>query len=193
MATLDGFPLTNDPDALLLAVRDTRDRTAFLALFHLFAPRLNAWMRRGGLDARQAEELVQDVMLRVWHRAAAWSPERGSAAAWMFAIARNARIDAARRDRYPAWDDADPALVADPAHRPDDALEVRREAERIRGALADLPQDQAQVVHAAYFDQRSMPEIADGLGLAVGTVKSRMRLALGRLRLTLTPPVEEGP
>lgn len=107
-----------DPDALLLAVRDDRSREAFLSLFRLFAPRIKGWLIRGGLEGTRAEELTQDVMVRVWKRAPSWKPDRGNASTWIFAIARNARIDQLRKKRLPTWDHDDPVLVADPSASP---------------------------------------------------------------------------
>lgn len=177
--------LVRDPDQLLIAVRDERDRAAFLELFELFAPRITGWLVRGGLAAGVAEETAQEVMLRVWHRCGSWNPGRGNASTWIFAIARNARIDALRKTRLPRWDPEDPALVEDPDANPHRVAVDNQRAASVRRALSSLPEDQAQVIREAYFEQRTLNEIADRAKIPLGTVKSRVRLAMGRLKLAL--------
>lgn len=186
---LDQAPVTSptDPDSLLLAVRDERSREAFLELFRQFAPRIKGWLVRGGLHPNRAEEVTQDVMMRVWRRSTSWKPERGNASTWIFAIARNARIDQLRKKRIPTWDEDDPVLVADSSVSPLSAVARSQAAVRVREALATLPDDQADVIRAAYFEHMSMREIARERDLPVGTVKSRVRLAMSRLKLALGP------
>lgn len=184
---------STDPDALLLAVRDHRDREAFLELFRQFAPRVKGWLVRGGLPSTRSDEITQDVMMRVWRRSESWSPERGKASTWIFAIARNARVDALRKKRLPTWHADDPVLVADPADGPLATSVQSQRAGHLRQALSTLPEDQADVLRAAYFEHQSMREIASARSIPVGTVKSRVRLAMARLRLALGPVFEESP
>ena len=157
---------------LLRAVAERADRTAFAELFGLFAPKVKSYLLRLGLPAARAEELAQETLLVVWRRAAQFDPASTGAAAWIFTIARNLRIDAARRDGI-ALPDADPT---------DDAA---RQSERIRAALAQLSTEQAEVVQLAFFDDRPHGEIERALGIPLGTVKSRLRLAMARLRSLL--------
>lgn len=179
------LPMPVDPDALLRAVRNDRDRAAFLELFEHFAPVLKGWLMRGGLNADPAEELVQEVMLRVWRRADRWDPSRGNAGTWVFAIARNARIDRHRKTRNYDWDPEDPSLVVDPSSGPLSHAAKTERAAAVREALGTLPEEQAQVIREAYFEHRSLREVADRQGVPVGTVKSRVRLAMARLRMAL--------
>ncbi len=174
-----------DPDELLIAVRDHRDRAAFLTLFERFAPRITGWLIKGGLTPDLAEETAQEVMLRVWRKASSWQPGRGAASTWIFAIARNARIDALRKGKLPRWDEDDPALVVDPDQNPHATAEQTQRAQTVREALRELPEDQAQVIREAYFEQRTLREIASRAEVPLGTVKSRVRLAMARLKLTL--------
>lgn len=176
------------PDDLLLAVGRARDRTAFAALFDHFAPRLKAYLRRLGADAAAAEELVQEVMLLVWRRAETFDPAQASAGTWVFTIARNRRIDALRREQRPEIDPDDPALVPDPVEPADRALETAQAAGRLRAALKDLPTEQAELLRMAYFEDKPHSAIAAERGLPLGTVKSRLRLALDRLRKVLREP-----
>jgi RNA polymerase sigma factor (sigma-70 family) len=178
------------PDAtlteLVRAVGERRDRLAFAALFRHFAPRLKAFMRRLGSSDDQAEELVQETMLMVWRRAESFDPTRASVQTWLYQIARNKRIDSFRRSARPDFDPHDPALVPDPEPSPVERLETAQSAEQLRVAIKALPSEQADILHMAYFDHRSQSEIGLALGLPLGTVKSRTRLALERLRKHLS-------
>ncbi|MGQ9364744.1 sigma-70 family RNA polymerase sigma factor [Azospirillum sp. ST 5-10] len=175
-------------DDLLLAVGRERDRAAFAALFTQVAPRLKAYLRRQGSDPQQAEELVQDVMLLVWRRAELFDPVRASAATWIFTVARNRRVDLRRRESRPEVDPADPALVPDPAEPADRRLEAAQSAGRLRAALDDLPPEQAELLRLAYFEDKPHSAISVERGIPLGTVKSRLRLALERLRKVLREP-----
>ena len=165
---------------LLIAVRDRRDRQAFAALFAHYAPRLKAMLRRGSMSDAQAEEVVQEAMLAVWHKAAQFDPARASASAWIYRIARNRQIDTFRSEGRPVPDE----LTQAPPPEPDstDILALDQETRRLRNALQALPPDQREMVKRAYLGELSHSEIAADTGLPLGTVKSRIRLALSRLR-----------
>ena len=164
----------------LLEVRDRRYREAFGRLFDHFAPRLKAMMLRGGLRDGTAEDVVQDVMLAVWHKAWQFDPHRADAAGWVYAIARNRRIDMARR-RPLAQPEEMPELES---LEPDAAqiLALRQEAGHLAEALSRLAPDQAEALRAAYFDDLPHSRISEMTGLPLGTIKSRIRLGLDRLR-----------
>lgn len=166
--------------ALLIRIRDHRDEAAFADLFRHFAPRLKGFLIRSGADAAQAEELVQEVMTTAWRKAALFDPTRASAATWLFTIARNKRIDLIRRTRRPEPED----LPWGPEPDPDPAALVglQQETEYLGQALAALPEKQRDLVHKAYFGEMTHSEIAEATGLPLGTIKSRLRLALDRLR-----------
>lgn len=165
---------------LMLSVRDRADRAAFAGLFRHFAPRVKAFLMKSGSDAAMAEECAQDVMATLWHKAHLYDPERASVATWIFTIARNRRIDAIRKARRPEPED----LPWGPEHEPDQAevVALRQETEKLGQALALLPEKQRELIEQAYFGDRSHSEIAAETGLPLGTIKSRIRLALERLR-----------
>ena len=173
------------PDDLLVAIARDRDRTAFGLLFGRMAPRLKAYLLRSGVGSSQADELVQEVMLMVWHRAGTFDPARAMASTWIFTIARNKRIDAARRDRRPEYDPEDPALVPDRPPAADRSIETSEASARLRDAIGKLPAEQADLLRLAYFEDQPHSAIARHKGLPLGTVKSRLRLALERLRREL--------
>ena len=169
----------------ILAVAAERDRAAFAALFGHFAPRVKRYLLGLGAGVGLAEDLAQETLLAVWRKAEQFDPAKAEAATWIFTIARNLRIDAVRRERHPEVDPDDPLLVPAP---PEDALERLAAAERsarIVRALGTLPAEQAAVVRLAFLEDKAHREIERELGLPLGTVKSRLRLALARLRKSL--------
>jgi RNA polymerase sigma factor (sigma-70 family) len=181
LAVTDGRSL----DDLLVAIARDRDRAAFALLFGQIAPRLKAYLVRSGVAASQADELVQEVMLMVWRRADSFDPARSAASTWIFTIARNTRIDAIRRDRRPEFDPGDPALVPDQAPAADRSIESAQDSARLRDAILKLPSEQAELLRLVYFEDQPHTMIAQRSGLPLGTVKSRLRLAMVRLRREL--------
>lgn len=177
-----GKPGPEEPDwiAAMARVRDHQDRTAFAALFRHFAPRVKAFLMKSGASAALAEECAQDVMATLWQKAHLFDPERASVATWVFTIARNRRIDALRKSRRPEPED----LPWGPEPEPDqaDVYELQQENARLGAALALLPEPQRVLIERAYFGDLSHSEIAAETGLPLGTIKSRIRLALDRLR-----------
>jgi RNA polymerase sigma-70 factor (ECF subfamily) len=157
------------------------DRAAFASLFDHFAPRVKSYMLRLGAEPRQAEELAQETLLTVWRKAAAFDRAKAAPSTWIFTIARNLRIDAARRARH-AEPLEDPSDAPDAEPAPDAVLAAAQSEGLIRNALGKLPPEQAEVVRLSFFSDKPHSEIAEQLNLPLGTVKSRLRLAMGRLR-----------
>jgi RNA polymerase sigma-70 factor (ECF subfamily) len=168
--------------AELAAVARHADRAAFARLFRHFAPRVKAYLIRLGADDAAAEDLLQDVMLTVWRRAPTYDPALAGVSTWIFTIARNRRIDLLRRGRRPAFEADDPALRPEAPPAPDAVADATQWEARIATAVAGLPREQAEILRLAYFEDRSHTDIAEHLKLPLGTVKSRLRLAIGRLR-----------
>jgi RNA polymerase sigma-70 factor (ECF subfamily) len=167
-------------DALLLRVAAERDRSAFAALFTHFAPRVKAYLIRLGASSGVAEELAQEALLSVWRKAHLFDPAKASAATWLFTIARNLRIDAIRREKRPELDPED--FMPEPGADADAGLMLAENEGRLRLALRELPVDQIQVVELSFFADKPHSQIAEELGIPLGTVKSRLRLAMGRLK-----------
>jgi RNA polymerase sigma-70 factor (ECF subfamily) len=168
---------------LVVAVGRNGDRSAFKRLFDHFAPRVKGYLMRLGASDALAEDLAQEAMLTVWRKAAQFDPEKASAATWIFTIARNLRIDAVRRERRPEFDPADPGLRPEDARPADDAMDWAQAERRLQAALADLPHDQSQIIELSFLAEKPHSLIASELGLPLGTVKSRIRLAMARLRV----------
>lgn len=173
-------PTFSEQTLWMLAVRDQRDRAAFVRLFDHFAPRLKATIMRSGTSGGQAEEIVQEVMLTVWRKAAQFDPERAQVSAWIYQIARNRQIDVLRKENRPVPEE----LGYEPEGDPDAArvLAVEQEAGHLRKALDALSPDQRSVIEQAYLAEMTHQDIRDTTGLPLGTIKSRIRLGLERLR-----------
>lgn len=170
---------------LLERIAARGDRAAFATLFDHYAPRVKGYLARQGLDSARAEELAQEVMVTVWRKAATFDRRKASASTWIFRIARNRRIDMFRRDRVAELDPDDPQLAPEALPAPDAGLEQAQRKARVADALAELPPEQREMVRAAFYEELSHAEIAERSGLALGTVKSRLRLAFGKLRARL--------
>lgn len=168
----------------LSRIAATGDRAAFEVLFRHFAPRVKAYLSRGG-GAAAAEELMQETMVAVWRKASQFDPSRSSASTWIFTIARNLRIDAYRRERHPEYDPNDPALVPEAEPAADLVIEQRQSAEMIGAALGRLSEAEQSILRLAYFEDEPQSAISRRLGVPLGTVKSRVRLAFGKLRAAL--------
>lgn len=167
---------------LIVQVATDRDRAAFIELFDHFAPRIKGYLMKQGADDAVAEEIAQDVMVTLWRKADLFDPSKSSASTWLFRIARNRRIDRLRRQKTAELDPDDPSLQPTPLPDVADEMDARLREERVRAAMAALPDEQKEVVRLAFFIGLSHSEISDETGLPLGTVKSRIRLAFGRLR-----------
>jgi RNA polymerase sigma-70 factor, ECF subfamily len=177
-ATARNLPMS----MLLRRIAVSADVDAFRELFHAFGPRVKAYMMRQGADADTAEELAQETMLMVWRKAGLYADEKGSASTWIFTIARNLRIDRLRRE-FP-WQELPDSHneTASEDTLPDDAVSDHERQVRVQRALAQLPEDQRQVVVLSFIDGLSHSEIAEQLQMPLGTVKSRIRLAYNKIR-----------
>lgn len=171
--------------ALAARVARDRDKVAFTELFDFFAPRIKAYLRRLGLEDQAAEDIAQDVMIVLWHKAHLFDPAKSSLSTWLFRVARNRRIDALRRDKSGLLDPDDPILQPPEPDSPDAMMDGEQRDARVREALAGLPDEQVGLVRMAFFLGYTHSQIADETGLPLGTVKSRIRLAFGRLRRAL--------
>ena len=166
--------------AHLSAIAQRQDRKAFAEVFRHFAPRVKAFLMKSGADESLAEECMQDVMATLWHKAHMYDPSRASAATWIFTIARNRKVDLLRRYARPDPDE----LPWGPDAAPDqaDVIALQQDSSRLNDAIKQLPEKQRDLIQRAYFGDLTHSEIAAETGLPLGTIKSRIRLALERLR-----------
>lgn len=176
-----------DWTACLKRVRDAQDQAAFAALFRHFAPRIKAYLIRCGGTPSQAEEATQEAMATVWRKAHMFDASKASAATWIFRIARNKQLDAIRKQNRPEPEDL-PWAETETA---DAAAEVAlaQEQELLRKAVQALPGKQRAMIEQAFYGDLTHVEIAEVTRLPLGTIKSRIRLALDRLRRELATEV----
>ena len=176
------------PEDLMHAIAIRRDRTAFVELYRQLGPRVKAFLMRQGADKESAEDVTQEVMLTVWRRAEQYDRSKAAVSTWVFTIARNRRIDSLRRTRRPEIDPEDPALLPEPVRAADDVVDLAEQGRLLHAAVAELPQEQERLLRMAYFEDKSHSMIAEELNLPLGTVKSRLRLAMAKLRHALETP-----
>jgi RNA polymerase sigma-70 factor, ECF subfamily len=167
---------------LVRSIAIDRDRAAFSCLFRYFAPRLKGFGLRRGAEPSAAEELAQETMLTVWRKAGSFDPSRATVSTWIFTIVRNKRIDMFRREGAPqaALDEA--CETPDDARLADANAELSQGAQALRVAMKFLPREQLEILEKAFFEEKSHRAIAEEMSIPLGTVKSRIRLALARLR-----------
>lgn len=168
----------------IAAIARSQDQVAFAEVFRHFAPRVKAFLMKSGADEALAEECMQDVMATLWNKAHLYDPSRAAVSTWIFTIARNRKIDLLRRYARPEPED----LPWGPEESPDqaDVLALQEETTKLAEALRTLPEKQRQLIERAYFGDLTHSEIAAETGLPLGTIKSRIRLALERLRHAMT-------
>ena len=158
------------------------DNAAFALVYDRCAGPVLGTVRRILRDPAQSEEVMQEVLLEVWRTAARFDPAAGSANAWVMTLAHRRAVDRVRSEQKSAERELRAAVAVVPYDEVTDAVEARLEHERVRRCLAALTDLQRESVTLAYYRGYSYPEVARLLGVAVGTVKTRMRDGLIRLR-----------
>jgi len=178
----DRAVIKDDPADWITAIALREDRAAFAALLAFYAPRIKTMLMRAGASADAGEDIAQETLLTVWRKAAYFDPSRASAAAWVYTIARNIRIDRLRQQQRAKLYALQEPVESDEPERPDAALSSAQRADRVRAALSQIPPEQVKVLKLSFFEGRAHGDIAQQLDLPLGTVKSRLRLAMNRLR-----------
>ena len=168
------------------AVAERQDRAAFARLYGYYAPRLKSFFLRQRVAPDKAEELAQEAMISLWRKAASFESSKASVSTWLFTIARNKRIDMLRRENRPEIGKDDYLLLVGPAEEADQSAIASSEAEQLASGIAELSPEQQEVLQKAFYEDLSHSEIAEALGLPLGTVKSRIRLALMRLKILVS-------
>jgi len=187
LASSSEQPSLND---LVLHIAEHQDRESFVALFNACSGRLKAYAIRCGANDHDAEEIVQEALVTVWNKAHQFNPKAASAITWLYTIVRNKRIDFARKQKNvqvmsdDLWPDGE--LESDLYHDAADNdvadhVESDLNARVVRTMIEALPQEQRQIVYKVYFEGKSHSEIAGELNLPLGTIKSRLRLAMKKL------------
>ncbi len=169
------------PEALIARIAEMRDRAAYAALFSRFAPKLKAFAMGQGLTAAAAEDLAQDALLNVWRKAHLFDAHKATAVTWIYSIARNLRIDAARKAKR-VKELPEDLWQSDPDKPADEAMVLLQSAHSLKDVLATLPEEQMAILRLSFYEDLSHGDIAKALAIPLGTVKSRLRLAMTRLR-----------
>ena len=177
---------------LLVRVGKNQDRDAFIALFTYFAPRIKSYMLKHGANEAAAEEVIQNTFVTVWEKAGSYDPKKSAASTWIFTIARNKRIDALRREKFVEINSDDSALE-NATYEAEEVYADQQDLDRLNSALAGLPPDQAELLRMSFFEDKSHQKIAAEKHLPLGTVKSRLRAAMEKLRGMMTVNGEEKP
>jgi len=176
-----------DEVAWLEAIAARGDRAAFAQLFRRYAPKVKAHLVARGAAAA-ADELTQEVMLIVWRKAALYDPTRGSVPAWLYTISRNFLFNQARaeRRRQPGTGPEEAFPEPEPQPTSEQALAAAEQRRQLAASLGELPPEQREILEGAYWHGQTLQECADERRLPLGTVKTRVRLALERLRGLMT-------
>jgi len=159
-----------------------RDQAAFTTLFDYFGPRVKSFLMSRRLDPQTADDLAQEVMLTLWRKAHLYQPDKASVSTWIYTIARNRMIDDQRVEAKRArLDTSDPSHEQPAPATPEEEVQRASDISIVTSALQSLPQSQEEIMRLSFIDGQSHHEIAERLGLPLGTVKSRIRLARQRL------------
>lgn len=176
---------TDEASFWLQQIKEKADKQAFILLFNYFAPRIKAYLRRQNLGNEAAEDLTQEIMLQIWNKAGQFNPEKARASTWIFTIARNRLIDHWRAHKKERLEVKDDQLAALQGYEPQQQVEDAQDHARLHEALAELPPAQRELVEDSFLKDRSHGLIAQARKIPLGTVKSRLRLAMERLRKTI--------
>ena len=169
----------------LVSIAEKRDREAFRAIYNHYAPRVKSYLIKQGATVVSAEELSQETLMSVWRKADRYDPQKASAGTWIFTIARNLRIDSLRKENRPQFDPNDPSFLPEHETPPDDNIAISETRDLVSKAIKELPAEQADVIRLSFYSDKAHTTIANELGIPLGTVKSRMRLAMKKLTILL--------
>ncbi len=166
------------------------DRQAFAVLHKCLAPQVKAYLMRLGCNESRCDDLVQETFITLWRKAALFDTRRAGVATWAFTIARNLRVDQLRRTGLVGLFDGedDDTQLADTAPLPEDQAYAHQRETQLREAMSQLSPEQAMILRLSFFEDQPHMRIAQDLGIPLGTVKSRVRLAASRLRRLLGDP-----
>ena len=173
---------------LLIKVGDSQDRQAFKALFDHFGPLIKSYFMAkfpSQQSLQMMDELVQEVMIKIWQKAMTFDPQKAAASTWIFTLARNTRIDMLRRQsKYAKTSSLETEEIWEDTTEsgPYQLLQHNRDSRQIRESLQQLPDEQSLVIRKVYMESKSHSEVAEELNLPLGTVKSRVRLAQNKLQ-----------
>lgn len=176
---------SDDATKLLLTVRDQRDEIAFRDLYRALSPKLLGYLQKRGMQRDGAEVVLQETFVTIWQKADQFDPTRANASAWVFQIARNKMIDRFRGEKKPLPADLE---ILSEQHEPDtaDTVAIQDDIEALQTALGKMKSKQRDIIEKAFLGEMTHSEIQEATGLPLGTIKSRIRLGLEKLRHELS-------
>jgi RNA polymerase sigma-70 factor (ECF subfamily) len=159
-----------------------QDKEAFAEIFNFFAPRLKSYFIKAGAIESQAEEVIQEVMIAVWTKAASYDKQKSSVSTWIYTIARNKRIDKIRKEKRHYLAESDEGLEIPMASTQEQDIFSLQLTKKIQNCIQSLPTEQAELLKLSYFYEKTHTDISKELKIPLGTVKSRIRLALNKMK-----------
>lgn len=172
----------NDLGNYLKDIGESQDRSAFSNIFKYFAPRLKSFFVKLGCAETQAEEIIQEVMIAVWTKSSTYDRAKSSVSTWIYTIAKNKRIDKIRKEKRHNTVESDDSLEIPVASKQEEQILSTEVTKKIHHSLQFLPKEQAELLKLSYFYEKTHSDIAKDLSLPLGTVKSRIRLALSKMK-----------
>ena len=166
----------------LVNIAESQDIGSFKKIFDYFSPRLKSFLMKSGADEAIAEEIIQETMTIIWTKADYYDPKVASPSTWIYTIARNKKIDILRKTRKAILEDIETAVLPPVESKADENIEHDQKFDMVAQYLDDLPEDQLNLLKMNFFEEKSHGEIAELTKIPLGTVKSRIRLALEKIR-----------
>ena len=168
--------------AAILSIAESQDIGSFKKIFEYFSPRLKSFLMKSGAEENIAEEIIQETMTIIWTKADYYDPKVASPSTWIYTIARNKKIDILRKSRKAILEDIETAVLPAIEPKTEENIEHDQKFDMIAQHLDALPKDQLDLLKMNFFEEKSHGEISELTGIPLGTVKSRIRLALEKIR-----------
>jgi RNA polymerase sigma-70 factor (ECF subfamily) len=163
-------------------IADSQNTDSFAIIFKHFAPRLKSYLMKLGAVDNQAEEVIQEVMIAVWTKSASYDSSKSSVGTWIYTIARNKRIDKIRKDKRHYLTESDEGLEIPVESTQEKEIFSGQMSIMLKKYIENLPEEQGKLLKLSYFFDKTHSDISEELDIPLGTVKSRIRLALTKMR-----------
>tara|TARA_Y100000589_G_scaffold330831_1_gene381806 strand:- start:1157 stop:1780 length:624 start_codon:yes stop_codon:yes gene_type:complete len=180
----DSFSADTDDDLTLCVelIGKNQDKLAFNSIFTYFAPRLKSFLVKAGSTDTQAEEVIQEVMIAVWTKSSTYDSNKSSVSTWIYTIARNKRIDKIRKEKRHFLTESDEGLEIPVDSTQEKEIFTAQVSNSLKKYMSNLPEEQSKLLKLSYFYNKTHADISAELKIPLGTVKSRIRLALTKMR-----------